>query len=177
MMFTRAEWYGSWPHWSEVNYDSTLKDVESAQYPEDSDKRFNERLAIIFYKYRDILDASYHLLLSESNDLEKLIQLAPGLLVIEPFTPVPDIVRLLNINEASFLDLLERNRHFLNFLKPKNRPYLELVVNLHLREFLADRSRSRGHYYDPVPHHLAICLNEYKLTFDNDHPWSDANSM
>jgi hypothetical protein len=124
MMFTRAEWYGSWPHWSEVNYDSTLKDVESAQYPEDSDKRFNERLAIIFYKYRDILDASYHLLLSESNDLEKLIQLAPGLLVIEPFTPVPDIVRLLNINEASFLDLLERNRHFLNFLKPKNHPFL-----------------------------------------------------
>jgi hypothetical protein len=40
---------------------------------EDPGKKFDQRLAVVFYKYRDILDASYHLFLSESRDLENLI--------------------------------------------------------------------------------------------------------
>ena len=79
MMFTTAEWREGWKDSSSIAYDITVKEIEEGNH---YGKEFNERIATIFYKYRDILDASYHRLLSESRDLEKLIQFAPGFLVL-----------------------------------------------------------------------------------------------
>jgi hypothetical protein len=171
MVFTFSDWYNTRGHHSEIAGDWTMKQIEE-EYSKDPDKRFDEKLAIIYYKYRVILDASYHLLLSGSNDLEELIQFAPGFLVIRHM-PVPVIAWLLDVDETSFLDLLERNRHFVNFFELRG-PAPGVMLNRHLREFLSDRNRSIGHYHDPTPHHLAICLKHYKSIFD--HPWSDMES-
>ena len=47
---------GTWPRYLKIAYDRTTKKIEEHK---DTDNKFNENLAIVFYKYRDILDASY----------------------------------------------------------------------------------------------------------------------
>jgi len=142
----------------------TMEQIKE-EYSKDPHKKYDERLGIILYKYRDVLDASYHLLLSKSNDLEKLFQFAPDFFVIEDYKDTPDIASLLDIDETILWDLLERNRHFVNF----NSSWV--VLNRHFRDFLSDRNRSRGYYHNLRPHRLSLCLRFYKLIFD--HPWLD----
>jgi len=168
-VFIKAGSSETWAHYLKIAYDRTTKKIEEHKCP---DNKFNEKLAIVFYKYRDILDASYHLLLSESKDLEKLIQFTPGFLVMNHFMSIPDVGKLL-VGETSFLDLLERNRHFVNVLDRRGHSSPEAMLNIHLRQFLCDRDRSVGHYYNPKPHHLAICLG-YDFTFNRS--WSDTDS-
>ena len=151
----------------EIAFDATMKQIEK-----DPDSKFNENLANVFYKYRDILDASYHLLLAESRDLEKLIQFAPGFLVMKHFEIIPDVVKLLDIDETSFLDLLERNRHLVDFLPDEDPAFPRVRLNHHVRDFLTDRNRSIGHYHNPRHYHLAICLNYY-YRFIFHHPRLD----
>jgi len=112
-------------------------------------------------------------LLSEFNELKKLIQFAPGFLVVEPM-PVPVMAWLLDVDETSFLDLLEKNRLFVDFFELRGHASPGVTLKRHLREFLSDKNRSMGHYHNPAPHHLAICLKHYKSIFD--HPWSDTES-
>jgi hypothetical protein len=166
MMFTKAQWIESWPDYLGVAYDRTVKQIED-EYPEDPEKKFDERVAIVFYKYRDILDASYHRLLSESTNLGKLIQFAPGFLVLQELMTIPDVAKLLEVDEASFLVLLEGARHFVNFSHPNDIASSRVWLNEHAREFLCDRNRSLGHYHNPRSHHFAICLKGYNLTFDH----------
>ena len=167
-----VDWYEIWGHHSEISGDWTMKQIEEEYSEESPNKRFDEKLAIILHKYRDILDASYHHLLSGSNDLEKLMQFAPGFLVIAPM-PVPVIAWLLDVDETPFLDLLERNRRFVDFFEFRgSNP--GVMLNRHLREFLSDKNRSIGRYHNPTPHHLVICLKHYKSILD--HPWSDTES-
>jgi hypothetical protein len=174
MMFTKANWYKGWQDSLGIAHDRTVKEIED-EYPEDPEKKFDERVAIVFYKYRDILDASYHLLLSESRDLEKLIQLVPGFLVLRQFLTIPDVAKLLEVDATSLLELLERARHFVNFLHPNDIASSGVRLNIHAREFLCDRNRSIGHYHNPRSHHFAICLKNYNLIFD--HPWSDIEGL
>ena len=101
MMFTKAKWIKKWQDSFGIAYDSTVKQIED-ECSEDPEMKFNEKIAIVFYKYRDILDASYHHLLSESKDLEELIQFAPGFLVLRQFMPIPDVAKLLDVDESSF---------------------------------------------------------------------------
>ena len=149
------------------------KQIED-EYPEDPEKKYDERVTVVYCKYRDILDASYHRLLSESTNLDKLIQFAPGFLVLQEFMTIPDVAQLLEVDETLFLQLLEGARHFVNFLHPSDIVSPAVRLNDHAREFLCDRNRSLGHYYHPRSHHFAICLKDYNLTFD--HPWSNIES-
>jgi hypothetical protein len=176
MMFTKAKWMQGWEEFTKlgVAHDRTVKQIED-KYPEDPENKFDERVAIVFYKYRDILDASYHHLLSESRHLEKLIQFAPGFLVLRRFMGIPGVAKLLEVDETSFLELLEGARHFVNFLHPNDIASSGVRLNIHAREFLCDRNRSLGHYHNPRSHHFAICLKNYNLTFD--HPWSNIESL
>ena len=171
MMFTKAKWI-SW-HSMGVAHDITVKQID--EHPEDPDKKFDERVAVVFHKYRDILDASYHRLLLESPNLEKLIQFAPGFPVLQKFMTVPAVAKLLEVDETSFLELLEGARHFVTFLHPNDIASSGVRLNIHACDFLWDRNRSIGHYHNPRSHHLAICLKDYNLTFD--HPWSDTMSL
>ena len=59
MMFTKTKWIKGWQDSFGVAHDKTVKEIES-EYPEDPEKKFDDRVAIVFYRYRDILDASYH---------------------------------------------------------------------------------------------------------------------
>jgi hypothetical protein len=152
----------------------TVKQVEDA-YSEYPEKKFDKKIATVFYKYRDMLDASYHGLLSESRDLEELIQFAPGFLVLRQFMTITDVAKLLDVNENSFLDLLQRARHFVNFLDPNDIASSGVRLNIHALEFLCDRNRSIGHYHNPRSHHFAICLKDYNLAFN--HPWSDIENL
>ena len=165
MVFTQA---GVMPyhHFTEIAFDATMKQIPEQQH---CDNKFNKRLANVFYKYRDVLDASYNLLLAESRDLDELIQFAPGFFVMMSFEFIPDVAMVLDIDETSFLDLLERNRHFVDFLHLKDHASPHVRLNLHVRDFLTDRNRSIGHHHNPRPHHLAICFNYSRLSFD--HPW------
>ena len=157
-----------------VSYDRTVKEIED-EHPEDPEKKFDESAAIVYSKYRDILDASYHRLLSESTNLEKLIQFAPGFPVLRQFMTIPNVAKLLEVDETSFLGLLEGARHFVNFSHPNNITSSEVRLNDHVCEFLCDRNRSLGHYHNPRSHHFAICLKLYNLIFD--HPWSDLGGV
>ena len=141
MVFTKARW--PMLHSMGVSYDRT------------------------YSKYRDILDASYHRLLSESTNLEKLIQFAPGFPVLRQFMTIPNVAKLLEVDETSFLELLRGARHFVNFLHPSDITSSEVEVRLndHVCEFLCDRNRSLGHYHNPRSHHFAICLKLYNLIF------------
>ena len=176
MMFTKTKWIKGWQDSFGVAHDKTVKEIES-EYPEDPEKKFDDRVAIVFYRYRDILDASYHRLLSESTNLENLIQFAPGFLVLREFMTIPDAAKLLEVDETSFLELLRGARHFVNFLHPSDitSSEVEVRLNIHVHEFLCDRNRSIGHYHNPRSHHFAICLKDYNLTFD--HPWPDIKSL
>lgn len=167
-MFTHGQWV--WQHSLGVTHDRTVKQIEY-EYSEDPERKFDERVAIVFYEYRDILDASYHRLLSESTNLEKLLQFAPGFFVLQDFMTIPDVAKLLEVDETSFRGLLEGARHFVNFLHPNDIASSRVMFNTHICEFLCDRNRSIGHYHDPRSHHFAICLKRYNLTFD--HPWLD----
>ncbi|KIM46666.1 hypothetical protein M413DRAFT_440266 [Hebeloma cylindrosporum] len=163
MMFTKRKtgWQGILGN----AHDRTVKQIED-EFPEDHYKKFDERMAIVFYKYRDILDASYHLWLSESRALEELIQFAPGFLVMRQFMTIRDAATLLDVNETLFLDLLERVRPFVNFLL--SNVSAGVRFNVHARDFLCDKTRSMGHYHNPRFHHFSICLKDYKLTFESD---------
>ena len=172
MMFTKAKWCKNWEDSLGIAFDRTVKQIED-EYPEDPEKKFDERVAIVFYKYRDILDASYRRLLSESRDLEDLIQFAPGFLVLRRFTTIPNVAKMLDVDENTFLDLLQRARHFVNFLHRNDMASSAVMLNIHAREFLCDRNRSIGHYHNPRSHHYAICLKSYNLALN--HPWSDNN--
>ena len=170
MAFTTVKYYDVPGHLSDIFFDRSLKAIEENNDP---NKKFNEKLANIFYKYRDILDASYHRLLSESRDLEELIQFSPGFFVLRHFMTIPDVAKLLDVDESSFLDLLHRARHFVNFLH--SNASCRVRLNIHAREFLCDRNRSVDHYHNPRFHHFAICLKVSNLTFN--HPWSDMESL
>ena len=174
MMFTKARWPEGWRHFWAFADDRTVKQIED-EYPEDPDQKFDERIATVFYKYHNILNASYHHLLSESRDLEELFQFAPGFLVLQQFMTIPDIVKLLDVDESSFLALLKRARHFVNFRHPNDIASSEVRLNIHACEFLCDRNRSIGHYHNPRFHHFAICLQDYNFTFD--HPWLDIENL
>jgi hypothetical protein len=171
MAFTTAKWYDVPGHLSDIFFDRTMKKIEKNNDP---DKKFNWKLANIFYRYRDILDASYNLFFSQCRDLEKLMQFAPGFLVLEHFMPIPDVARMFDVNETAFLDLLERTRDFVNFLDASDNASPEIRLNVHVREFLCDRNRSIGHYQTPRSHRLAICLKVFEWTFDR--PWSNPES-
>jgi len=166
-MFTKATFHTFEPPQLAIAYDKTMKQIMEDNDP---DKKFDEKLAVVFHKYCDILDVSYHLLLSESKDLEKLIQSAPGFLVNQGSIPIPAAARLFDIDETSFLDLLERNQHFVDFRNLEDHASPGIMLNIHLRKFLCDSNRSLRHYHNPRPHHLAICLKYYQLTFNC--PWS-----
>ena len=146
-----------------------MKEIED-EHPEDPEKKSDESAAIVYSKYRDILDASYHRLLSESTNLEKLIQFAPGFPVLRQFMTIPNVAKLLEVDESSFLELLEGARHFVNFSHPNDITFCKVRLNDHTREFLCDRNRWLGHYHNPRSHHFAICLRRYNLIFD--HPQS-----
>ena len=173
MMFTMARWPQGWEDSLRVAHDMTVKQVEDA-YSEYPEKKFDKKIATVFYKYCDMLDASYHGLLSESRDLEELIQFAPGFLVLREFMTIPDVAKLLDVDESSFLDLLQKARHFVNFQHPNDIASSGIMFNFHAREFLCDRNRSIGHYHNSRSHHIAICLKVYNLAFD--HSWSDMES-
>ena len=130
----------------------------------DPDKKFDQRPAIVFYKYRDILDGSYHFFLSESGDMENLIQFAPGFIVVKNFTFIQHIVKVLDVHGLSLLDLSKRNRRFVSLLNHSGHASPEVMFNIHFREFLSDRNRSIGHYQDPITHHLAVYLKGYNIT-------------
>jgi hypothetical protein len=172
MMFTKAKWVRR--HSLGVAHDRTVKQIDD-EYPEGPEKKFDVMVAIVFYKYRDILDASYHRLLSESTYLEKLLELAPGFLVLLEFMRIPDVAQLLEVDETSFRKLLDGARHFVNFLHPIDIASSGVRLNVHAREFLCDRNRSIGHYHNPRSHRFAICLKVYNLAFH--HPWSDIESL
>jgi len=174
MMFTKAKWYKGWEDSLGIAHDRTVTQIEN-EYPEDPEKKFDKRVAIAFYKYRDILDASYHLLLSEFRDLEQLIQFAPGFLVLRQFMKITDVAKLLDVDESLLLDLLERVRHLINFLHPNDIASSAVRLNVHVHDFLCDSNRSMHHYHHPGSHHFAICLKYYNLTFN--HPWSDIESL
>jgi hypothetical protein len=157
----------------EIIYGKTMEEMEE-EYSKDPDKECDERLAIILYKYRDVLDASYHLLLSESNELEELMEFAPEFFIISCPRPIPNMARLFDVDETAFLDLLERNRHFVNFFM-WNHASPSVGLNRHLCDFLSDRNRARAHYRDLKPHRHAICLKLYELVFG--HPWPDIANM
>jgi len=142
-----------------IVHDKTMEETEE-EYSKDPAKKFDAKLAIILYKYRDILDKSYHLLFSGIKDLENLIRLAPDFFIMEGKLHIPDIARLLDIEETLFLDLLERNEHFVNWTSQG------VMLNRHLRGFLSDRKRSKDRYCNPRPHHFAICLKIYNVAFD-----------
>jgi len=171
MAFTATKWYDIPGHLSEIFFDRTMKPIERNNDP---DKKFNEKLANIFYKYRDILDASLNLFLSESKDLENLMQVAPGFLVMKHFMPIPDAARMFDVNETTFLDMLKRTRDFVNFSDANDSDSPEVRLNLHVREYLCDKNRSLGHFQKPRSHHLAICLKVFEWTFNR--PWSDPES-
>ena len=175
MMFTEVRWPESWKHSWAVARDRTVKEIED-ECSGSVEEKFDERVAIVFYKYRDILDASYHRLLSESRDLEELLQFAPGFLVLRRVMAILDVAKLLDVEESSFLDLLRKARHFVNFLHRNDIASDSGVrLNIHAYEFLCDRNRSISHYHNPRSHHFAICLKCYNLIFD--HPWSDIESL
>jgi hypothetical protein len=175
MVFTKAKWT-SW-HSMGVAHDRTVKQIEDeySEYSGDPEKKFDEGVASVFYQYRDILDASYHRLLSESTNLEKLFQFAPDFFVLRTSLTIPDVAKLLEVDETSFLGLLEGARHFVNFSHSNDIASSEVKLNDHAREFLCDRNRSLGHYHNPRSHHFAICLKRYNLIFN--HPWSDIQSL
>ena len=170
-MFTKAKWS---KNCLGIAYDRTVKQIED-EYPKDPEKKFDERMALVFYKYRDILDASYRRLLSESRDLEDLIQFVPGFLVLRQFMTIRNVAKMLDVDENSFLDLLQRARHFVNFLHRNDMASSAVMLNIHAREFLFDRNRSIGHHHNPRSHHFAICLKYYNLAFN--HPWSDITNL
>lgn len=60
------------------------------------------KLRDVYYKYRNMLNVSYHRLLSESRDLEELVQFALGFLILWLFMAIPDVVKLLDVDESSF---------------------------------------------------------------------------
>lgn len=78
-VFVKVESSETWPRYLKI------------EEHKDSDNKFNEKLAIVFYKYRDILDASYRLLLSESRDLERLNLIRSRLPRDEPLHVIPDV--------------------------------------------------------------------------------------
>lgn len=168
MTFTTAKWHDVPGHLSDIFFDKTMKPIKGNNDP---DKKFNEALAKILDKYREILDASYNRFFSKSRDLETLMQKAPGFLVLEHFMPIPDVVRMFEVDESAFLDLLERTRDFVNFFDTTDNASPEIRLNVHVREFLCDKNRSTGHYQKPRFHHLAICLKVFKWTFER--PSSD----
>ena len=171
MAFTTVKYYDVPGHLSDIFFDRSLKAIEENNDP---NKKFNEKLANIFYKYRDILDASYNLFFSERSDLENLMQFTPGFLVLEHFMPIPDVARMFDLDEIEFLDLLEKTRDFVNFLDASDTASSEIRLNIHVREFLCNRNRSISHYQKPRSHHFAICLKVFDWTFER--PWSNPES-
>src|SRR6266568_4341289 len=141
MAFTTAK-YESRRCSNGITDDFILLEKDEQRFSENSDMKFDKRLAMIHSKYRNILDASYHLLLSESSDLEKLIQFAPGFIVLWYLLPIPDVAKLLDIDETSFLGLIERNRHFVAFKESRDHTFPSVMPNSHLCKFLSDRNRS-----------------------------------
>jgi len=172
-MFTKAKWYNGWEGSLGIARDKTVTQIEN-EYLKDPEKKFDGRIAIVFYKYRDILDASYHPLLSESRDLEKLIRFAPGFLVLRQFMKIRDVAKLLDVDESLLLDLLERVRHFINFLHPDDIASPVVRLNNHVHEFLCNSNRSMDHYHHPRSHHFAICLKHYNLIFNPPQPYIES---
>ncbi|KIM46630.1 hypothetical protein M413DRAFT_259747 [Hebeloma cylindrosporum] len=169
MMYTKRKWYEDWKHSWDGGIDHTLENIID-EYPEDPEKKFDENVASVFYKFRKVLDACYAKAFSLSC-MNELIESVPGFLVLRMENIIDNLATISGVNLETVRGLVEKNRPFIRFNRYVTRgPSDYIVLKAHVKDYLCDQSRSGFYYHDKKPHHISISRRGLSLMFEN--PWS-----
>jgi len=147
--------------------DHTLDDL-LGEYPEDPDKKLDEKLAVVFYKYRKVVDACYAKEFSGSC-MNELIESVPGFLVLRIENTVENVAAIFGVDVEIVRNPVEKNRPFIRFSRYDDSSGF-IILKAHVKEYLGDQSRSGYHYHDRRLHHISIARRGLSLMFAN--PWS-----
>jgi len=166
-MYTKRKWYEGRKHKWNGGMDHTLEHLLD-EYPEDPEKKLDENVASVFYKFRKVLDTCYAKAFSLSC-MNDLIESAPGFLVLRIENTIENLATILGVDTELVRGLVEKNRRFIRFNRYTD-PSDYIVLKAHVRDYLCDESRSGFYYHDRKPHHISISRRGLWLMFEN--PWS-----
>ena len=166
-MYTKRKWYEGRKHEWNGGMDHTLEHLVD-EYPEDPEKKLDEDVASVFYKFRKMLDACYAKAFSLSC-MNELIESVPGFLVLRIENTIDNLTAILGVNVDTVRGLVEKNRPFIRFNRYTD-PSDYIVLKAHVKDYLCDQSRSGFYYHDRKPHHISISRRGLSLMFEN--PWS-----
>ena len=167
MMYTKRKWYEGREHRWNGGMDHTLENLVD-EYPEDPEKKLDENVASVFYKFRKVLDACYAKAFSLSC-MNELIESAPGFLVLRRENTIDNLATILGFDIGIVRGLVQKNRPFIRFNHYTD-PSDYIVLKAHVKDYLCDQSRSGFYYHDRKTHHISISRRGLWFMFEN--PWS-----
>ena len=166
-MYTKRKWYEGRRHSWNGGMDHTLEHIVD-EYPEDPERKLDEHIASVFYKFRTVLDACYAKAFSLTC-MNELIESVPGFLVLRVENTIENLAVILGVDIGTVRGLVEKNRPFIRFNRYDG-PSDYIVLKAYVKDYLCDQSRSGFYHHDRKQHHISISRRGLSLMFES--PWS-----